>query len=68
MLEEVEFYSVSKIAKRWGFSEDKVSRVLEKFRGRNGFIDFGPKDRRRKRKYAIIRIHPALLKEIEGTI
>jgi hypothetical protein len=41
--------------------------VLEKYRGRSGFLDFGPQ-RKRKRKYAILRIHPALLKEIEGDL
>ncbi|MGD0214288.1 MAG: hypothetical protein ABSB87_13745 [Terriglobales bacterium] len=63
---EIRYYSVSMLAARWQFSETKVSRLLEKFRGRAGFIDFGQGDRRIKRKYAIIRIHPNLLKEIEG--
>jgi hypothetical protein len=64
--EEIQYYSVSRLAIRWGFSETKVSRLLERYRGRKGFLDFGQGDRRRKRKYSIIRIHPTLLKEIEG--
>jgi hypothetical protein len=63
---EIQWYSVSMLAIRWGFSENKVSRLLETFRGRKGFMDFGQGDRKRKRKYAIIRIHPTLLKEIEN--
>ena len=66
-MEELAYFSVSKIAERWGFSEAKTSQVLEKYRGRSGFLDFGPQ-RKRKRKYAILRIHPALLKEIEGDL
>jgi hypothetical protein len=66
-VEDIQFYSVSRIAERWGFSEAKTSQVLEKYRGRTGFLDFGPQ-RKRKRKYAIIRIHPSLLKEIEGEL
>jgi hypothetical protein len=67
-MEETAYYSVSMIAKRWHFSEAKTSQVLEKYRGHTGFMDFGPQNRKRKRKYAIIRIHPALLKEIEGAL
>jgi hypothetical protein len=66
MMEEIVYYSVSKLSERWGFSETKVSRLLEKFRGHAGFLDFGDGNRRNKRKYSIIRIHPMLVKEIEG--
>jgi hypothetical protein len=62
------YWKVSAIAKRWDFSEAKTSQVLERYRGRTGFMDFGPQNRKRKRKYAILRIHPSLLKEIEGDL
>jgi hypothetical protein len=65
--DELVYYNVSRIAKRWACSEDKVSRVLEKYRGRAGFMDLaGGTLVRRKRRYSIIRIHPSLLKEIEA--
>jgi hypothetical protein len=68
--QEIQYYSVGTIATRWAVSEDKASRVLEKYRGKQGFMDLGSvgNPRRRKRRYAIIRIHPSLLKEIEGSL
>ena len=67
-MEAVQFFSVAAVAERWGVSEDKAARVLEKFRGRTGFLDLGHGEnvRKRKRRYSIIRIHPTLLREIEG--
>ena len=61
------YFSVKSIAQRWACSEDKVSRVLETYRGRAGFIDLAIR-KKRKRKYSIIRIAPFLLKEIEGDL
>ena len=48
----------------------RPSRVLEQYRGKSGFMDLGSGEnvRKRKRKYAIIRIHPTLLTEIEGDL
>jgi hypothetical protein len=66
MADEEQFFSVSRIAVRWDCSESKVTRMVEKYRGRKGFLDLGHGDQKRKRKYAIIRIHSVLLKEIEG--
>lgn len=65
---ETTYYSPAAIAERWRCSVDKVSRVLEAYRGKDGFMDLGsPEDvRRRKRRYSIIRIHPNLLAQIEA--
>jgi hypothetical protein len=59
----IQYFSVSAIASRWQCSTDKVSRMLEKFRGETGFLDLGSGEdvRKHKRKYAIVRIHPTLL-------
>jgi hypothetical protein len=62
------YLKVSAIAKRWDCSEDKVNRIVEKYRGRSGFLDLAIVSKKRKRKYAIIRIAPFLLKEIEGNL
>jgi hypothetical protein len=59
------YQSVRAIAERWGVSDDKVSRELEKYRGRDGFMDLGSPGSRYRRKRAIIKIHPTLLVEIE---
>ena len=61
------YFSVESIAKRWDCSKDKVSRIVKKYRGRAGFMDLAITTKR-KRKYAILRIHPARLKEIEGDL
>lgn len=69
MESEIQFLSVAAIAQRWGCSEDKAARVLKKYRGRSGFMDLGSGNaRRRKRRYSIVRIHPSLLREIEGAL
>jgi hypothetical protein len=62
------YLSVNAIATKWDCSDDKAGRVLENYRGKTGFMDLGsPANvRKHKRRYAIIRIHPNLLKEIEG--
>jgi len=69
-MEELQYFSVHTISERWGCSETKVSRILEKFRGRTGFPDLGAPEnvRLHKRRHAIVRIHPSLLKEIEGKL
>jgi hypothetical protein len=59
------FWTMKMIAERWNCSEDKVGRELEKYRGRDGFMDLGSHGSRYTRKYAIPRIHPTLLAEIE---
>ena len=59
------YYSVKRIAERWDLSEDKVSRDLELYRGRDGFMDRGSPGSRFRRKRALIRIHPTLLAQIE---
>jgi hypothetical protein len=68
MENEIQYFSVSKVALRWGCSDDKAGRILEQYRGKSGFMDLGSGGSRRKRKYAIIRIAPSLLKEIEGEL
>jgi hypothetical protein len=62
------YFSPSAIATRWACSIDKVSRILEAYRGNTGFMDLGSPEsvRARKRRYSIIRIHPDLLARIEG--
>ena len=62
------YFSPSAIAARWDCSVDKVSRILESYRGKEGFMDLGsPEDvRGRKRRYSILRIHPDLLVRIEA--
>jgi hypothetical protein len=65
MMQDVQFLSVRQLAKRWGFSEDKTSRELEKYRGKEGFTDWGSHGSRFRRKRAIIRIHPSLADKIE---
>lgn len=64
------YLSPSVIATRWACSTDKVSRILEAYRGRPGFLDLGsPEDvRGRKRRYSIVRIHPDLLARIESDL
>ena len=59
------YWSVKRIAERWNCSDDKILRELEKYRGRDGFMDLGSPGSRYTRKYAIPRIHPTLLAEIE---
>lgn len=59
------FYSVQRVAERWGIGDDKTRNELEKYRGRDGFIDLGFHGSRFKQKRAIIRIHPTLLEQIE---
>jgi hypothetical protein len=68
MEQEIVYLSVDAVARRRSCSWDKASRELEKHRGQSGFMDLGsPEDvRRKKRKFAIIRIHPALLAKIEN--
>jgi hypothetical protein len=65
MEEQIKFASISSLAVRWGVSEDKASKIAEKYRGRAGFFDMGFKRRGATRGYAILRIHPELLKIIE---
>jgi hypothetical protein len=62
-----EWFSVSRIAKRWKFSPESVSLVLQRYRGRQGFLDKGSKGDLKKhvRAYAQIRISPTLLEIIE---
>jgi hypothetical protein len=64
------FSSAETIAKRWGCSVDKVSRMLEQHRGEPGFMDIGAREnvRTHKRRYAIYRIHPTLLTKIEASL
>ena len=59
------FWSIKRVAERWDVSEDKAARELEKYRGRDGFMDQGSHGSRFRRKRAIIRIHPTLLEQIE---
>jgi len=73
LTDEHEFQPISKLAKRWGVSEDKAASMVEPYRGRSGLLDLGfpaERDSKRKvtRKYAIVRIHPSLLKEIEADL
>ena len=67
-MSDIQYFSPSQIAERWGVSLDKASRTLERYRGKLGFMDLGQPHRNRKRKYAIIRISPALLEKIEGDL
>jgi hypothetical protein len=60
------YQSVQMIAKKWECSEDKVLRVLEKYRGCAGFMDLGSEGSRYRRKKSMLRIHPNLLIEIES--
>jgi hypothetical protein len=64
----IQYYTVATLAERWAVCKDKVTRVLEKWRGKPGFLDLGSPEnvRLHKRRHAMIRIHPSLLKEIEG--
>jgi hypothetical protein len=64
------FSTAEVIAKRWDCSEDKVARVLEKYRGEIGFMDQGTHAnvRTHKRRYAIYRIHRTLLTKIETNL
>jgi hypothetical protein len=59
------FLSIQRLAERWGIGDDKARNELEKYRGRDGFIDLGSHGSRFRRKRAIIRIHPTLLEQIE---
>jgi hypothetical protein len=72
MIEEKEivYFSVSAIAKRWNCSANKVISVLEEHRGEKGFMDLGSPEnlRTHKRRYSIIRVHPALLNTIESNL
>jgi hypothetical protein len=65
---EIVFYSTSAIATRWNCSANKVISVLEGHRGEKGFMDLGSPEnlRTHKRRYSIIRVHPALLAKIEA--
>ena len=64
------YFSPSVIATRWACSTDKVSRILEAYRGNTGFIDLGSPEsvRARKRRYSIVRIHRDLLAQIESDL
>jgi hypothetical protein len=69
--EETAFFSVDAVAQRWSLSTDKTARLLEKYRGADGFHDFGRPDRdikRHVRKYSIIRVSPELLAKIEAEL
>jgi hypothetical protein len=68
--EKVIYYSTSAIAERWCCSPNKVISVLEGHRGEKGFMDLGAAEdvRKHKRRYSIIRIHPALLNVIEASM
>jgi hypothetical protein len=68
MDDQIEYLNVSQVAKRWGCGADKASCVLDKWRGKIGFMDIGWSARRNRRRHAIIRVHPALLKEIEASL
>jgi hypothetical protein len=37
----IQYYTVATLAERWAVSKDKVTRVLEKWRGKPGFLDLG---------------------------
>ncbi len=64
------YLSADSIATRWSCSVDKVSRVLEGYRGESGFMDLGSREdvRKHKRRYSIYRIHPKLLTRIEANL
>jgi hypothetical protein len=64
------YWSVSRIAQRLDCSTDKATRLLEQYRGQEGFLDLGsPEDvRKHKRRYSIIRVHPTLLQKIEAAL
>jgi hypothetical protein len=68
ILDAIQYFSVSAIAERWQCSTDKAARMLENFRGEEGFLDLGSGEdvRKHKRRYSIIRIHPTLLQKIEA--
>lgn len=69
--EDVSFLSVAAIATRWSLSTDKVSKILERYRGQQGFLDFGRPGRDLKkhlRKYSVIRVSPELLARIEAEL
>jgi hypothetical protein len=60
--------SVDTLAIKWGCSNSTVSRRLEKYRGREGFMDHGSKDstKTHTRKYAVLAISPQLVPQIEA--
>jgi hypothetical protein len=59
------FWSIKRVAERWGVSTDTATRKLEQYRGRDGFIDLGSPGTRYKQKKSNIKIHPSLLEQIE---
>lgn len=61
-----EYLTVTDCAKRWNVSTEKASRILRKYVGR-GVLDLGAREnvRKRKRGYAILRVPPQVLDEIE---
>jgi hypothetical protein len=69
-MDALQYFSVSAIAERWQCSTDKAARMLENFRGEQGFLDLGSAGNLKKhtRKYSIIRVHPELLAKIENTL
>jgi hypothetical protein len=60
--------SVHTLALKWGCSNNTVSRRLEKYRGREGFMDRGSKGstKTHTRKYAVLAISPQLVLQIEA--
>jgi hypothetical protein len=64
------WFTVTRIAKRWKFSAESVSVVLQRYRGRTGFLDKGSKGnlKTHTRAYSQIRISPQLLKIIESDL
>jgi hypothetical protein len=62
-----EWYTVSMISRKWKMSPETASLILQKYRGRQGFMDAGSHGdtKRHTRARAIIRISPQLLEIIE---
>jgi hypothetical protein len=59
------YYSASAVALRWVCSEKNATRILEQYRGRDGFLDLDQRGNRYRRNHSIIRIHRSLLIQIE---
>ena len=62
--------TVSMVARKWKMSPESASAILQRYRGRQGFLDAGSHGdlKRHTRARAIIRVSPALLKVIEGDL
>ena len=62
-----EWYTVTRISKRWKMSPESVSLIVSRYRNRQGFMDAGSHGdtKRHTRARAIIRISPELLQIIE---